>query len=35
MKVVNRRQEEVILRLEKRLDKYVEKERERASKKKK
>ena len=31
MKVVNRRQEEVILRLEKRLDKYEEKERERAS----
>ena len=31
MKVINRRQEEVILRLEKRLDKYEEKERERAS----
>ena len=29
MKVINRRQEEVILRLEKRLDKYEEKERER------
>ena len=29
MKVINRRQDEVILRLEKRLDKYEEKERKR------